>query len=129
MNICLDTNAYTAFKLNHKVVVNYIKTADRVIIPAIVLGELYAGFYQGSRTQSNIHELNEFLQLSGIKVQEANQEVANHYGLIVKELRKKGKPIPTNDIWIAATCFAAASQLLTRDTHFTEVANLILVPF
>jgi tRNA(fMet)-specific endonuclease VapC len=127
MKICLDTNAYTEFKKGSSALTNLIETADEIFIPIAVLGELFAGFYLGSKTQHNVAELNEFLDLPGITIVEANRDIAHRYGLLVKDLSKKGIPIPTNDVWIAASAFETGSHLVSYDRHFEKIPGLVIL--
>jgi tRNA(fMet)-specific endonuclease VapC len=127
MKICIDTNAYTAFKRNHHKVISILEKADEIIIPTVVLGELFAGFYRGNKKEQNVLELEEFMSISGIEEFNTTRLVAERYGLIVKDLFDKGSPIPTNDIWIAAVAFETASRLLTFDAHFDKVPGLAVI--
>lgn len=127
MKICLDTNAYTEFKRGSSALTNLIETVDEIFIPVAVLGELFSGFYLGSKTQHNVAELNEFLDLPGVTVVDANRDIANRYGLLVRDLSKKGTPIPTNDVWIAASAFETGSHLVSYDRHFEKVSGLVIL--
>lgn len=127
MKICLDTNAYTEFKRGSSALTKLIETVDEIFIPAAVLGELFSGFYLGNKTQDNVAELNEFLDLPGVTVVDANRDIANRYGLLVRDLSKKGTPIPTNDIWIAASAFETGSHLVSYDRHFEKVSGLVIL--
>ena len=127
MKICLDTNAYTEFKKGSSALTNLIETANEIFIPIAVLGELFAGFYLGSKTQHNVAELNEFLDLPGVPLVEANRDIAHRYGLLVRDLSKKGTPIPTNDVWIAASTFETGSHLVSYDRHFDKIPGLVIL--
>jgi predicted nucleic acid-binding protein len=61
VRICLDTSAYSAFKRGHANVREAIAAAEEITLPAIVIGELIAGFRAGSREQANRAELERFL--------------------------------------------------------------------
>ncbi|MDE0025444.1 MAG: type II toxin-antitoxin system VapC family toxin, partial [Spirochaetaceae bacterium] len=102
MRICLDTNAYSAFKRGDADVIGLVETADEVAIPSIVLGELFAGFRMGSRARRNVAELDEFLHRPGVSVAMVTRDAAERYGMLVSQLKQQGTPLPTNDIWIAA---------------------------
>lgn len=98
--------------------------ANLVLVPTIVLGELYAGFEMGSRGPENVSALQELLAEPFVRELVATAEVARRYGLLVAALRRAGTPIPTNDVWIAACALDAGARLLTSDEHFTRVAGL-----
>ncbi|HMA63830.1 MAG TPA: type II toxin-antitoxin system VapC family toxin [Chitinispirillaceae bacterium] len=127
MNLCIDTCAYVAFKKGNSSVISILEAARTLMIPTTVLGELYAGFYTGSRTSRNITELHEFLDQPDINIKGPGNDIADRYGIIVKELRQKGSPIPTNDIWIAATALETGARLLTFDKHFEHIPGLIII--
>ncbi len=124
MIVCLDTNAYSDFKRGDQETVAILEGAEGIIVPTVVLGELYAGFHGGNRERRNIDELEAFLAVPGVTVQTVTRGVARQYGILVNELRCRGTPIPTNDIWIAATTVEARAELLTRDDHFSAVPLL-----
>jgi tRNA(fMet)-specific endonuclease VapC len=127
MKICIDTNIYTAYKKGDSSIIKTLEEVDFVYIPSIVLGELYAGFYIGANTKVNISELEEFLAVPGIEVVQVNQEIAEKYGYLVKTLRNQGTPIPTNDIWIAATALELSAKLLSFDKHFNHIPGILRV--
>ena len=129
MKLCLDTNIYSAFKNGNRQITDILENADEILIPVTVLGELYSGFQIGSLTEKNLTELDKFLSKPGISIIEINKEIAFRYGFITKELRKQGTPIPTNDIWIAASTMDTGSILLSSDKHFKEVPGLMVLDF
>lgn len=129
MKVSLDTNAYSRLGTHHEPLLDLLNTVESVHIPATVLGELYAGFHLGTRYAQNCRELAAFLELSGVSVVPVDEAVADRYGMIVKQLRAKGTPIPSNDIWIAACTFETGSRLVTYDNHFGAIDGLaVLAP-
>ncbi|HEX7669336.1 MAG TPA: PIN domain-containing protein, partial [Polyangiaceae bacterium] len=78
----------------------------------------------GKRGAENRVSLAEFLEEPFVSVLPVTSGVAERYGQIFAELRRAGTPIPTNDIWIAATTFEAAAHLLTFDGDFARVRKL-----
>lgn len=122
--LVLDTSAYARFRIGHEVVVDRIAKAEVVLIPAVVLGELHAGIHLGRRGAENRVSLGEFLDEPFVAVLPVTPSVAERYGQIFAELRRAGTPIPTNDIWIAATTVEAAAHLLTFDGDFARVRRL-----
>ena len=121
---CLDTSAYSHFKLGHDEVVEILDTAEWVGMPAIVLGELWTGFLQGRHLKSNEADLRAFLENPVVEVLAVDEEVARIYGEILKALRKAGTPIPTNDIWITAAAARHGATVLTYDAHFQSMARV-----
>ncbi|MDE0006666.1 MAG: type II toxin-antitoxin system VapC family toxin [Gammaproteobacteria bacterium] len=129
--VCLDTSAYSNFRRGKPAVVNAIDRADWIGVPCVALGEIWAGFIAGSRAERNIAELEDFLAEPLVEVLAIDRDVARIYGEIVVDLRRKGRPLPTNDIWIAATAARFGASVLTFDAHFLEVDRVgaqVLVP-
>ena len=93
-------------------------------MPSVVIGELWTGFLLSTRRTENIRELEEFLNHVVVEVVPIDEEVAHIYGDVVVELRRKGRPLPTNDIWIAATAARAGGTILTFDEHFQEITRV-----
>ncbi len=129
--VCLDTSAYSNFRRGMPAVVNAVDRAEWIGVPCVVLGEIWAGFIAGSRAERNIAELDDFLAEPLVEVLAVDRDVARIYGEIVVDLRRKGRPLPTNDIWIAATAARFGASVLTFDAHFLEVDRVgaqVLVP-
>ena len=87
-------------------------------------GELHFGFRNRSRNSQNLRLLEDFLESPFVTVADLTSATAELYGLLATSLRRKGRPIPTNDIWIAAQPFETQAVLATFDGHFTEIDNL-----
>ena len=122
--ICLDTSAYSNFQRGEPRVVEHLDRAEWVGVPSVVVGELRAGFLLGSRTDDNIDELDEFLSHTVVETLPVDLAVAHIYGEIFADLRSRGRPLPTNDIWIAATAARAGATVLTFDEHFRTIARV-----
>ena len=122
--ILLDTNAYTAFMLGATEVVDVVAHADRLYLNSIVLGELLGGFAAGTREPKNRAELARFLDSPRVEVLPITADTADSYALIYAGLRRKGHPILTNDLWIAASAMEHGAALLTRDAHFSHIDGL-----
>ena len=90
----------------------------------MVIGELWAGFLLGSRLDRNVAELDEFLDHPVVEVLPVDADVAQIYGEIIVDLRRAGRPLPTNDIWIAAIAVRAGGTVLTFDEHFREIGRV-----
>jgi len=126
--ILLDTNAYVRFLRGDEKVMVYLAQADSVYMSVFVLGELYAGFRAGGKERENRQILERFLLKSTVTILEATIETADVFGLIMASLRKSGKPIPINDVWIAAHGLETGSILVTYDDHFAVIPGLRLWP-
>jgi tRNA(fMet)-specific endonuclease VapC len=125
-HIALDTCAYSEFKCGNENIVEIIRQVDTINISAIVLGELLAGFSLGNKEKINKKELNEFINADRCQVIAVDKNTAIYYAHIYQRLRKKGKPIPTNDLWIAALCLQHGHILCTLDQHFNSINDLLV---
>ncbi len=122
--ILIDTNAYASFKRGDMTAIEIIRYSHFIGINTIVLGELLSGFAVGNQESLNRQELETFLKSSRVKILAVDHETAEHYADIYKELRQKGKPIPTNDLWIAATAVQYNLAVFTYDEHFKVVNEI-----
>lgn len=126
---CLDTSAYSRFKLGEPAVTELIDSAFYVCLPSIAIGELLAGFRLGAHERLNSTELWDFIADPAADVLDVDVHVAERYSHIYADLRRSGTPIPTNDMWIAATASANGMTVLTFDDHFKaipQVPSLVL---
>lgn len=127
MRVCLDTNAYSRLMGGHAPLTQLLESADEVLVPSTVLGELHAGFELGTRREANRRQLDEFLTLPGVETIAVTTEVAERYGHLVGQLTRQGTPIPTNDVWIAAAVLETGARLVTYDSHFESIPGLIVL--
>lgn len=119
----MDTSAYSRFRLGDPPVVDLLDAAEWVGVPAVTLGELRTGFELGDRTARNETELRAFLDNPVVATLVVDDEVSRHYASMVTDLRRAGTPLPTNDIWIAATAARTGSLVLTYDRHFEQITR------
>lgn len=124
--ILLDTNAYVAFKQGTADAVEVVQHTPRIGLNSIVLGELLSGFAIGTREQANRQELEEFLASDRVDQIGIDRWTAEHYARVYRDLRRRGRPIPNNDMWIAATALQHGLALLSYDRHLHEVAGLLV---
>jgi len=97
-----------------------------VYMPVFVLGELCAGFKNGSKERENLTRLRSFLSKNTVQVLHATMETAELFGEIKNRLRSAGTPIPINDVWIASQTFQTGAFLITYDRHFLQVPGLLV---
>lgn len=128
MKILLDTNAYSALMRGRPEVAEQVRKAEHVLMSTIVVGELMFGFRNGTRFQQNIDLLESFLANRYVTLVPVTLTTADRFGRIAASLRTKGRPIPTNDIWIAAHAFETGADLLSYDEHFSAVDGLTWIP-
>jgi tRNA(fMet)-specific endonuclease VapC len=125
--IALDTNTYVGFKRGDTSCVEVLRKADQLIVSITVVGELLAGFACGNQEGRNREELSRFLASPRVVLCPNNLATADSYALIYRDLRRKGRPIPTNDIWIAASCLERGALLFSFDQHFEQVDGLRVI--
>ena len=123
--ILLDTSAYAAFMRGEPAAVLAIREAEEIYLSAIVLGEMLAGFLSGERHAKNQSELARFLDSPRVSLIDVDEGTAERYAVIFTTLRKTGTPIPTNDLWIAASAMQYGLRVLTRDAHFAKVPQIL----
>jgi tRNA(fMet)-specific endonuclease VapC len=120
--LILDTNALSAVADGEASAMQLVAGADRVAIPVIVLGEYRMGIAQSRHRASYENWLREWI--AAVTVLDIDDRTTLSYSAIGLELKKKGKPIPTNDLWVAALCRQHSMPLLSRDRHFDLVPEL-----
>ena len=118
----LDTNALSAVADGETSVVTHIGKAERIAVPVVVLGEYRFGIAQSRHRATYESWLQEWIAV--VIVLNIDEETTHSYSAIGVELKKKGKPIPANDLWIAALCRQHSLPLVSRDRHFDFVHGL-----
>jgi tRNA(fMet)-specific endonuclease VapC len=126
IKVMLDTSAYSAFLRGNVEVKQALQAAEEIYLNPVVLGELYAGFAQGGREKKNREILREFLASPRVQISVIDEETAERYTAILTYLWSKGKPIPTNDLWIASTAMQHGLKLITTDGHYRDVPQIIV---
>lgn len=121
---CLDTSAYSHFQRGDDRVIEILDRAEWLGVPVMTLGELRTGFLLGSQAEENESSLREFLANPVVEELPADGDVSRHYAEIVVDLRRAGTPLPTNDIWIAATAARFGALVLTYDSHFRNIGRV-----
>ena len=124
--LAIDTNIYVAFKNNDESVVEAFRKCDLIGVDITVVAELYSGFSLGNKERKNRLELEAFLNAPRVEALPHDLETADYSALIVKKLKAKGKPIPTNDIWVAANSLKHGMSLYSFDRRFDEIDGLLL---
>ena len=125
--VLIDTNIYCNAMRGIKSAVDIIQYAENILMSPIVIGELYSGFKNGKYEKRNREQLRKFISSPRIKLLQITDYTSDFYSHILTQLRKNGTPIPTNDIWIAASVFENGAKLASLDSHFLKVEGLQLV--
>ncbi len=123
--ILADTNAYAAFKRGDVRTLEIFQHAPEIAINATVMGELLAGFASGAHAAKNRRELADFLGSARVRQLAVDGDTAEHYAVLFAGLRRKGRPVPTNDLWIAASAMQYGYAVFSFDKHFAEMDNLL----
>ncbi len=122
--LLIDSCAYARFVSGDRAVLAALSVAQTVFLSVFVLGELKAGFRSGSHEMQNKKILAAFMAKPSVELLSAGEDTADFYARIWSALRKAGRPIPTNDVWIAAQAMETGSVLVTYDSHFAQVPGL-----
>jgi tRNA(fMet)-specific endonuclease VapC len=122
----LDTSGYSAFMRGDPAVKEMLQTVDAISVNAVVLGELRAGFLRGRMRQKNEARLRQFLASSRVSALAVDEETAERYAVILNGLWNAGTPIPTNDIWIAASAMQYGLAVITTDAHFLKIPQILV---
>ncbi|MFH2113069.1 MAG: type II toxin-antitoxin system VapC family toxin [Spirochaetota bacterium] len=125
MRCLLDTNAYSALIAGDERIADVLRDADAVLLSPVVIGELNDGFLGGTRNARNREILEGFRQKPRTVMVPILDETAEWFAEIKQMLRRKGRPIPINDVWIAASCMEHGARLVSLDTHFSNVEGLL----
>lgn len=118
---CLDTSAYSNFKKGDPQVVDLIDRAEWLGLSTIALGELWIGFHGGTRREKNEVELDEFLSSPQVEELAIDRETGRIYAEMIVSLQRAGTPVPSNDVWIAASAVRAGVPVITYDRHFADI--------
>ncbi len=121
---CLDTSAYSHFRRGEAAVVDLLDGAEWIGVPSVVIGELWIGFLLGGRRDQNLAELRELLAHPAVEELPVDASVAQVFAEIMVGLRKIGRPLPVNDVWIAATAARHGATVLTYDAHFASIERV-----
>ncbi|MFN0103899.1 MAG: type II toxin-antitoxin system VapC family toxin [Bryobacteraceae bacterium] len=119
----LDSNIIIAALEGDEWVLSKLDRVVEVFVPAVALGELYFGAAKSGRPVENTARIERFAADRAIVA--CDHGVAREYGRLKQRLKEKGRPIPENDIWIAAAALHHGMTLVTRDGHFGEVEHLL----
>ena len=120
----LDTNVIIALLNGEEAIIRRFRADPEAYLPVTAVGELYFGAHRSSRVEANMRRLEELVKVA--EVLGCDRFTAEVYGRIKNLLRAKGRPIPDNDLWIAAISQQHGLTLITRDQHFRQIPGLVL---
>ena len=120
-SLILDSNAIIALFDGDEDIRETISSAEKVLVPAVVLGEVQLGINDTKRGRTTQKAFERFLDQPFVEVLDVGAETASCFVTIMKYLMAHGTPIPTDDVWIAAGALETGSVILTRDGHFASI--------
>ena len=123
--LAVDTNAVIAYREAIPEVYTLIDSTVSIFLPAIVLGELLYGANNSAKPEKNERDIILFANNSILM--SIDEAVAIRYAKVRYDLKKKGNPIPENDIWIAALCLGQNVPLLSNDGQFDKIDGLKVI--
>jgi tRNA(fMet)-specific endonuclease VapC len=120
----VDTNIVIGLFAGDPNITAYLDKCSELYLCVPAIGELWYGALASSRVTENVQRLQKFA--TTLMLLPCDAGTAAHFGEVKFGLRKKGRPIPENDIWIAAIALQHGLRLVSRDSHFSEIDNLDL---
>lgn len=124
--VVLDTSAYSSFMRGNAEIKRILQQVDEIYLNPIILGELFSGFARGKYRKKNETEFERFSASPRVRMVNLDEETSTRYAVILNSLRDAGTPIPTNDVWIAASAMQHGLQIVTTDAHYQKVAQVLV---
>lgn len=124
IRLALDVNRYVDFCNGVVETVELVRRANPVVLPFITVSELRSGFRLGNQAERNETALGRFLRRERVRIEFPTEVTTHVYASLFAQLRAIGKPIPSNDIWIAAIVLEHDLTLHSRDKHFDYLPQL-----
>jgi len=124
--LVLDTSAYSGFNRGDERLKKFFRSDNVILVPLIVTGELRAGFSLGTKRKENEALLQKFLDSSNVNTITISDKTTRLFATIFERLKLAGTPINTNDIWIAALTLEHDGLLVTLDSDFGRVPDLLV---
>ncbi len=121
----LDTNTYSALKLNDGQVLGYLRKAAVIGLPLPVLAELKYGFINGAHADTNSASLHDFLSQPFVRILTPTIRTCDRYAEIRLYVKKAGRALSNNDIWIAALILEADDIFITYDKDFAVFQEML----
>lgn len=126
-SVLIDTNVLISFlERSQKTLGAVLSAYDELVVTPTILGEFRAGLGSDRKGEGVARALEAFLSLDSVRVLPITDQTAVFYAKIFRALKGMGRPIPTNDIWIAASAMASGIELCSFDAHFEIIPMLQL---
>ena len=127
MRVMFDSDAYSKLMRGDRRVGDIVRSAEQILMPTVVVAELMYAFRQGQRTEQHVDQLRSFLERPYGSFVPAGPVTADRYSRIMESLRAKGRPIPTNDMWVAAHAMETGADLVSAGSHFGHIDQVVWV--
>jgi tRNA(fMet)-specific endonuclease VapC len=124
--LLLETSAYSGFNRGDKRLKDYFSTNNEILVPLIIIGELRAGFALGTMQEQNEALLQKLLDSPNVSTVTVSDKTTKLFAVIFGQLKLAGTPINTNDMWIAALALEHDCLLVTLDSDFNSVQDLLV---
>ena len=121
----LDTNAISAIGEKNAAIMGILAEAESITLPFAAVAEFRYGLLGSARPEHGQLLLERLAESTGVCFPDA--ETLAHYAWISDHLKRKGRPIPHNDIWIAALARQHSLEILSRDTHFDHIDGIVRI--
>ena len=123
----LDSDAYSILMRGNQRVGDIVRSAEEIVVPAVVVGELMYAFRQGQRTEQHVDQLRSFLERPYVSFVPAGPVTADRYARIMDSLRARGIQVPTNRVWVAAHAMETGADLVSADRHYGHIEQIAWV--
>lgn len=120
--VLLDTIILVALLRGDQRLETRLKNTEEVFTSVVALGELLYGARRSMRAEENRAQVDQLVQ--DMSVLPCNRLTAEVYSRLKDDLRQKGRPIPDNDLWVAATAVQYDLRVAHRDDHFDAIDGL-----
>ncbi len=120
----LDTNVVIDHIGGFRRIPEIVSKSETMFLSQVAIGEFKAGLDDTRRGRRDLEGLTAFLHLSNVIEITLTPTTTDIYAKVFRSLREAGRPIPINDIWLAAQALEHGAVLVSRDDHFAAVANL-----
>ena len=123
----LDSDAYSMLMRGDSRVGDVVRSAEQIVMPAVVVGELMYAFRQGQRTEQHVDQLRSFLERPYVLFVPAGPVTADRYARIMDSLRARGIKVPTNRVWVAAHAMETGADLVSADRLYGHIEQIAWV--
>ena len=127
MRVMLDSDAYSMLMRGDDRVGDVVRSAEQILMPAVVVGELTYAFRQGRRTEQHVDQLRSFLARPYVSFMPAGPVTADRYARIMESLGARGIQVPTNRVWVAAHAMETGADLVSANGYYGHIEQIAWV--